>query len=124
MTLREYAGDLLRAQEEIHRHCGLRPRFHRPPLGRLSPATLLPPMRLGLTTVHWSRSSEDWSLRHQPDTAEAIRLTAVDLGNKVQARDIVLFHDEYEPTVALLYQLLPVLSERGLRFDPDVHALR
>lgn len=123
MSQREYMADLVRAQEEIFGRCGHFPRFHRPPLGRISTATLLPPLRLGLTTVHWSRSSEDWRLRHQPDVALAVRQAAVDLGNNLQARDIVLFHDEYEPTVALLHQLLPVLWERGLRFDPDVHAL-
>ncbi|MEX2188679.1 MAG: polysaccharide deacetylase family protein [Pirellulales bacterium] len=123
MSLREYAADLVRAQEEIHRRCGHRPLFHRPPLGRLSPATLLPPLRLGLTTVHWSRSSEDWRLRHQPDTIQAVRQAASNLGSTVQPRDIVLFHDESEPTVALLHQLLPTLRERGLRFDPAIHAI-
>src|SRR5437868_6880704 len=60
MRMREYRRDLARCQEEVFRLTSSRPRFHRPPLGQLSVASLVAPRELGLFTLFWSCSAEDW----------------------------------------------------------------
>lgn len=56
MNYTEYVDDLRRCQGEVFLQSGTTPRFHRPPLGTLSMASLPAPKRLGLTTLIWSRS--------------------------------------------------------------------
>lgn len=116
MGYQDYLRDLQQCQDEIERHCGSRPVLHRPPLGTISVATALAPRRLGLRSVLWSQSSEDW--RFQSD-AEADSCAAR-LERDIRPRDIVLMHDEKMYTATLLERLLPALRKRGLHLAPSI----
>ena len=80
MRYRAYLADLVRCQNEVHDHCGRYPRLHRPPLGTVSLASAFAPRSLGLSSVLWSLSSEDWrfsssddALAHVAELLPAIR---------------------------------------------------
>jgi peptidoglycan-N-acetylglucosamine deacetylase len=119
MRYREYLDDLVRCQDEVFRHARAYPRFHRPPLGQLSLASVLAPKRLGLVTLMWSCSAEDWRFRSDDAAMER----AEELSAEVQSRDVLLFHDERLHTVAAMDFLLPRLKSRGLGLSPDAEDL-
>ncbi len=119
MAYREYKGDLTKCQEAIFRHTSVRPHFHRPPMGKLSIASLLAPKRLGLTTLTWSCSAEDW--RYQSDAAAVRR--AEEMSIATRPRDILLFHDEWSHVLMTLDILLPALVSRGLNLSPDLESI-
>ena len=48
MGLSEYRADLLRCQDEVFRITGSLPRFHRPPMGQLTAASVLGVVALSL----------------------------------------------------------------------------
>ena len=113
---KDYLSDLGKCQEIVFEHTGTRPRFHRPPGGTLSLATLLAPKHHRLVTLNWSRSAEDWRFRSD---AEAIARTSA-MAAEVKSRDILLFHDERQESVVALEHLLPVLKDRGFGMAPDL----
>lgn len=115
MPYRQYLNDLLKCQEAIFDLTGTRPRLHRPPAGQLPMASLFAPKKCGLVTMNWSRSAEDWLFRS--DTAAVSR--ADEMMDEVDARDILLFHDERLHTVVALDRLLPALRSRGYEFSPN-----
>jgi peptidoglycan-N-acetylglucosamine deacetylase len=119
LRYREYLDDLTRCQNDLLRCSGVRPRFHRPPMGQLSFASLMAPKRLGLTTVMWSCSAEDWRFRSDAMAMER----AEQMATEVRAGDIILFHDERSHTLVALDYLLPTLKSRGLSFRPDMERL-
>lgn len=116
MRYREYLADLGRCQEIIFEHTGVPPRFHRPPRGQISMASLFAPRKCGLVTLTWSCSSGDW--RFRSEAAAASR--AQELADEIKPRDIILFHDERSDTVVALDRLLPALRSRGLQLSPDL----
>lgn len=79
-------------------------------------ATVVAPIVLALKSLLWSCSSEDWRLTSETEAAAR----ADQLKPLIRGRDILLFHDEKQTTVALLDRLLPALKARGLRFDLDL----
>lgn len=113
---REYLNDLVKCQDTILRYAPFSPRFHRPPGGKLSTSTLLAPRRLGLTTLTWSYSSEDWRIRAE-DVAIA---RAKEMASNVRPRDILLLHDERRYVLSVLDYLLPRLESRGLNLSPSL----
>jgi peptidoglycan/xylan/chitin deacetylase (PgdA/CDA1 family) len=120
MGLREYERDLVRCQEEIVRLSGTRPLFHRPPMGQVSLASVIVPRRLRLTTLFWSCIARDWLF----SSDEAAHERADELARSIQARDILLFHDERSTTLAALDRLLPALKARGINLRPDWEHVR
>jgi peptidoglycan/xylan/chitin deacetylase (PgdA/CDA1 family) len=120
MSYQEYRNDLNRCQQLIAHHTGVQPRFHRPPRGQLTIPTLLAPIGLGLTTMTWSCSAEDW--RFRSDSAAIAR--ADEMISEVRPRDVLLFHDERSHTLLALDRLLPALRSRGFSLCPSLeHAL-
>ncbi len=115
----EYLNELHKCEELIIENTGSAPRFHRPPMGLITPATILSPKQLNLTTVMWSLSSEDWRLHEESETNQK----ANELCQKVKSRDIILFHDERAPTLTILDILLPHLEQRGFNMRPNVDAI-
>ncbi len=113
LGLREYKRDLLRCQSEVSRYVSYNMTLHRPPQGVISAATSLSPRLLGLRSVLWSVSSEDWRLT----SFDEIEPTASTMATIIRPRDIVLLHDEKPYTPELLHQLIPKIFERGLRLD-------
>lgn len=115
----EYLSDLRRCQAEIREIAGVTPRFHRPPHGQLTWASLAAPQRLGLVTMNWSCSSEDW--RWRSDAEGLARVDAI--LSETASRSILLFHDERLHTARALQTLLPELQRRGLNLAPDLKRL-
>jgi peptidoglycan/xylan/chitin deacetylase (PgdA/CDA1 family) len=115
MNSREYLVDLERCQEAVFRETNYYPKLHRPPLGRMTIATLITPKRLGLTTMHWSVSAEDWQFRSDD---VAVRRGG-ELADEIVPSDVVLFHDERPNMLRTLDILLPALRERGINLRPD-----
>jgi len=106
---REYRADLLRCQEAIAGLTRRRPRLFRPPLGRISPTTVLASQLVRLKMILWTFDSEDWRCRSCADAEEAARRTA----GEIRARDIVLFHDDNPCVLRVLDRALPSLKGKG-----------
>jgi peptidoglycan/xylan/chitin deacetylase (PgdA/CDA1 family) len=116
LAVQHYTDELTHSQRLVEDLTGITPRFHRPPLGKLVPATLLAPLRLGLQTVGWSASSEDWRLR---TNAAAVR-RAGELADTVQPCDIILLHDERATSVRLLETFLTRIADQGYNLAPNL----
>ncbi|MCK9469188.1 MAG: polysaccharide deacetylase family protein [Porticoccaceae bacterium] len=79
-------AQILRCQQVLEQLAGQRPRWFRPPYGRLTPGLAQAATQLGLTTVLWSRSAIDWGpLGTQRGIARRLR--------RATAGDILLLHD-------------------------------
>ena len=91
---------------------GHAPTLFRPPYGRIGPTTRTDAATVGLDTVLWDVSPEDWSC----PGVDAIVSRVLD---RVDDGAIVLFHDgggDRSQTVAALDEILSVLSARGFDF--------
>ena len=104
-----YYQDILRCQRLIAKTAGVRPQLFRPPLGRLSPTTLIAPRLAGLRTVNWSLDSHDWQCR----TIEQAQQAAHDVCAKIREGDILLMHDDHP----FMLDILDVLLSRCAGFD-------
>ena len=109
LGLLEYKRDLLRCQAEVSHHVSYNMKLHRPPYGVISAATSFSPRIVGLRSVLWSLSSEDWQL----SSFEQCAPTSCKLATIIRPRDILLFHDEKPYTPRLIHSLIPKILERG-----------
>ena len=117
--LRDYRRDIDACQRIVYQLAGRRPRLFRPPLGHLSPASVIAPRLAGLTSVLWSVDSHDWMLR----TADAVPPAArrlLDALSERPLRHIVLCHDETSLTARLLDRVLPELVARNVNLRPTI----
>jgi len=119
LSYKEYLSELRKCEELVLEKTGIKPVFHRPPQGLITPATIFSPRQLKLTTIMWSLSSEDWRLKTETAAIE----TAEQLRHNVKHRDILLFHDERSPTLTILDELLPRLKELQFDLAPEVSAI-
>ena len=115
-----YLDDVRRCSEAVARATGRPPRYFRAPGGRIHPASLLGPARLGLRHVLWSCDPEDWAC---PDGEAAARDLGRRLAGQVRGRDIVLLHEDRVQVHALLDELLPALAARGFDLAGGLDAL-
>lgn len=104
-----YLRDLAHCQSLIRSVVGRAPTLFRPPLGRLSFASLVAPRLLGMKTVMWSADAGDWKVRSEEEVAAC----ADRLGVMIGPGDIVLLHDFNPFLLPLLDRLLPALTSRG-----------
>jgi peptidoglycan/xylan/chitin deacetylase (PgdA/CDA1 family) len=104
-----YYQDILRCQRLVEKTAGIRPRLFRPPLGRLSPTTLIAPRLAGLRTVNWSLDSHDWRCR----TVEQAQQAAQDACLRIRGGDILLMHDDHP----YVLDILDILLSRWATFD-------
>jgi chitooligosaccharide deacetylase len=125
----EIESELSRANDVIEELGGRRPRWFRPPFGHYNDSVLQVAERLGLKTVMWSVSPEDWSC---PGAAQMVDIT---LGG-VEPGAIVLFHDGCghlavgapvptamsEQAVAAFPRIFEALRSRGLRVSAETNA--
>lgn len=111
-----YLKDLRRCQRRIEELTGYTPTLFRPPLGRLSLASVVAPRLLGLRTMLWSLDSGDWQLWGKDEAAA--RDAAERLASRVRRQppdaDIILLHDDHPHVLPVLESLLPALAEGGL----------
>jgi peptidoglycan/xylan/chitin deacetylase (PgdA/CDA1 family) len=118
-TIAEYYRDCARCQLAIEERLGARPRWFRPPGGRLTVTTLLVPRLLGLRCITWSQDVEDWRFRELTDA----RAGADALVRAIRPGDIVLLHDNNPRVLDLLDVLLPALQARGFDLGDGVHLM-
>jgi peptidoglycan/xylan/chitin deacetylase (PgdA/CDA1 family) len=110
-------GELRRAQEAIARHTGATPKWFRAPFGARWFGVGGAQRRLGLTAVMWTVIGYDWSRQ----TDEVVQRISERAGNG----SILCLHDGRElrarpdvgVTVEAVRRLLPILSDRGYRFE-------
>lgn len=100
-------------QQLIEDISGCKPRWFRPPFGRLGPSMAEEASNLGLTVVLWSRSCIDWGpLGTRRGIARRL--------NRARSRDILLLHDapryhnHPDRMLRVLPDFLARLSQRGL----------
>jgi len=108
-----YLQDLKRCQNAIEQLTHERPKFFRPPLGTFSLTSLIAPRLLGLTTVLWSVSANDWDLRSAEDARNAAERLAEELIAKPSRKDIVLMHDDHPFVGQILETVLPQLAKEN-----------
>lgn len=116
---RKYRADLEKCQSEIERLAGASADVFRPPLGQITPGSLLSARKLGLTYMLWSVDSGDWKLRDD-DTA---REQGKALAGELRACDIILMHDDNPHTPVLLETMLQELKEIKLRPHNETYAI-
>jgi len=100
----------------LHDAVGAHTSFFRPPFGGRRPVTLRTARQLGLQTVMWSVSAQDWKRNAGGIEREVLRI--------VRGGDVVLMHDgshqrfgfNRSATVAATAALIPQLRDRGYRF--------
>ena len=114
-----YLRDLNRCQREIERVTRQRPRLFRPPLGRISLASVLAPRLAGLKPIYWSTELQDWQLT----TDDEARRQATLWAESISPGDIVLLHDDNPCVLSILDVLLPRLDARGFDLHRGVDEL-
>lgn len=114
-----YLQDVRRCSTAIAAATGAEPRHFRAPGGRIHPASLVVPRRLGLTHVLWSLDPLDWGCT-DPQVAAGL---GRDLAGEARGGDIVLLHDFGPAIHPLLDQLLPGLVGRGFDLGSGLAAL-
>jgi peptidoglycan/xylan/chitin deacetylase (PgdA/CDA1 family) len=107
--------DIKRSQDAIERICGVRPIIFRPPLGYVTPRTVVGARRAGVELIAWSVRSIDGLGNADPTRV----LRRVERGLEEGA--IVALHDaaerdDFEPaSVKALPRILDALERRGLK---------
>ncbi|WP_433532937.1 polysaccharide deacetylase family protein [Micromonospora sp. CA-263727] len=114
-------AEIAHTQREIEDATAITPRLFRAPGGNWSPTVLRTTAELGLTPVDWTVNPSDW---RRPGTARIARTLS-----RTRPGQIMLCHDgggDRSQTIAALAEVLPRLTDRGLRFvtvpgeTPDV----
>lgn len=91
---------------------GVRPRFYRPPGGRLSPAVVGTALGLGMRVLFWTIDTDDYL---RPPSAVLVQRVL----DQVTPGSIILFHDgggDRSRTVVALRPLIEALRRRGYGF--------
>ncbi|MFY1593178.1 polysaccharide deacetylase family protein [Micromonospora sp. WMMD737] len=111
LTRHEITAEIDRTQREIEDATGHTPRLFRAPGGNWSPGVLRTTAELGLVPVDWTVNPSDW---RSPGVARIVRTLS-----RTRPGQIMLCHDgggDRSQTVAALAEVLPRLTDRGLRF--------
>jgi len=125
-TAEETRAELVECRSALQDAIGVHSNLFRPPFGGRRPATLRVARDLGLQTVMWNVSGEDW----KAPTAEAIEN---EVARQIRGGDVVLLHDgshrgmgaERTRTVAATEGLIPRLRDQGYEFVTveEMHAI-
>jgi len=99
--LMAYRRDLRRCQDVIQERSGQTPLFFRPPGGRLTAASILAPLTIGLQMMRWSIGCADYACQ----SAEQARSLAETLLAGIGNGDIILLHDLTEHSLTILDHL-------------------
>jgi peptidoglycan/xylan/chitin deacetylase (PgdA/CDA1 family) len=115
-----YYHDVKQCQRTLIGKTGSRPVLFRPPLGSLTPGSLLAPRVAGLRTLLWSLDVDDWRLRNESDAVQSGHR----LAELARPGDIVLLHDDNPCVITLLETALPALCRRKLDLGAALKCLR
>lgn len=103
--------ELINTNFAIEQATGLSPKFFRPPYGVTNPMLAKAVKDLNQVTIGWSIRSFDTITKSDKKLFERVT-------NKLQAGDIILFHDRCEATIQILPDLLVYIKNRGLKVEP------
>lgn len=106
----KYLSDVMSAQSQIEKILGKQiKRIFRPPYGSITIPSFVKLIRKGFQIIMWSQDSEDsYILEHD-------KLLAHIKKNRPQSGSILLFHEDYKQTVAILQDAISFYKECGLR---------
>lgn len=112
----ELREDFRRGLAAVEDAIGERPRYHRPPYGIYSPASLALARELGLKPLLWSAWGKDWRKLATPEQIAGSVLRELSTG------DLILLHDadhysasgSHHRTAAALVRILTALKSTGL----------
>ncbi|PZG20290.1 polysaccharide deacetylase family protein [Micromonospora craterilacus] len=107
----EIRAEIAYAQREIEDATAVTPRLFRAPGGNWSSAVLRITAGLGLSPVDWTVNPSDW---RSPGVPQIVRTLS-----RTRPGQIMLCHDgggDRSQTIAALAEVLPRLTDRGLRF--------
>lgn len=101
-------AELQHTNDALEQITSRRPRFFRPPYGVTNPMVATAVRKLGYTTVGWTiRSFDTVSKDSEALLAKVTR--------KLQAGDVILFHDYSEAMIAMLPRFLKHVANTGLK---------
>jgi peptidoglycan/xylan/chitin deacetylase (PgdA/CDA1 family) len=115
LSAADVAADIAHGTAAVEHATGVKPSWHRPPLGIYSAAGLRAAREQGLRPLLWSRWGKDWRKFTTP------RRIATRATRDLSAGDVILLHDadfysargSHQRTVAALPSVLETLRERG-----------
>jgi peptidoglycan/xylan/chitin deacetylase (PgdA/CDA1 family) len=105
----EVEAEIVRGNQAIEQACGVRPRFFRPPGGKMNDEVLRIATRLGMTTVLWTENPGDYSLP-TPD------LILHGIVKSIHPGSVVLLHNGIKNTEQMLPTLITYLRRQGYEF--------
>jgi peptidoglycan-N-acetylglucosamine deacetylase len=106
--------DIRRSQDVIEGICGLRPALFRPPLGYMTPRTVVGARRAGVELIAWSVRSIDGLGATDPDRVASRVERGLHDGAIVAMHDAAE-RDDFEPaSIAALPRIVRALEQRGL----------
>ncbi|MEV6692132.1 polysaccharide deacetylase family protein [Micromonospora sp. NPDC051196] len=111
LTRPDLRAQIEHAQREIEDATGVTPSLFRAPGGNWSSTVLRTTAALGLTPVDWTVNPSDW---RSPGVPRIVRTLS-----RTRPGQIMLCHDgggDRSQTIAALAEVLPRLTDRGLRF--------
>lgn len=100
--------ELKQTDAEIEKAIGLKPRFFRPPYGVTNPNLAAAIRRGGYVTMGWSVRSLDTVTKDDKKLFDRVT-------KKLQAGDVILFHDYCDITIRILPQVLEHIKKLGLK---------
>lgn len=107
LSRRDMAQELMATQAVLPQGC--KPRFLRPPGGRVSDALRQVMEARNLAILSWSVDPRDWA------TQDTAAIEGAVLGN-VQDGDIILLHDTSDSSVQAAFHIIDTLHEVGYEF--------
>ncbi len=108
-NFKRHREDIGMCQKIITEITGYKPRYYRPPMGWVGPASISAAFSSGLTTVLWSAEGHEWTLNRDSEPAEI----AGKLLERIKGGDIVLLHDNNPKIPEVLEIVLPPLKNKG-----------
>lgn len=110
MSSYEYMADVERTHALLESITDSRlPKLFRPPYGDLSIKVTPKLMKRGYRHFMWSVDSEDSYLKSESELMEYIRTLDIATG------DVLLFHEDYEQTVASLGEIIDTFAQKGFK---------
>lgn len=101
-------SELTKTDDAIEKATGVRPTYFRPPYGVTNPNLAAAIQSGGYITAGWSIRSMDSMIKDETKLFNKIT-------RKIQAGDIILFHDYSETTIHVLPRILEYIAKTGLK---------
>jgi peptidoglycan/xylan/chitin deacetylase (PgdA/CDA1 family) len=99
LALQSQLDQIIATNNLIEKITGAKCKLFRAPGGRLSLRLLLKLIRLGITSVHWSRDSLDCK-----ESSEQVIANLVN--NPIKSRDVILLHDDHQNVLGITEYIL------------------